>query len=236
MYLIDLEKACDPYNYCDRWCQRCLATNNCPLFKEETRERQRYLSKGKDPDSLGFGFELISQSLTKSLKLLSKASKKWDIDPVDLEWDEEDYQKYLEEEKEEENRIHSHPLFQLSREWEDHSLKFLTHFDLAEIRGNPDLETVEWFATLIPAKVYRGLATVFDAHPLPLEHFDDAVNSFGICLRGINSCLFSLKTINEIDTIYVEEISYLMEIAGKLKFSLEYSINERLKLISEHDE
>lgn len=228
MKLVQLQKVRDPYNYCDRWCQRCLATKNCKVFKDEQKWRKKCIKEGKDPDSPEESFKEVANSMQQAIKLIYKGAKKWGIDPQSLEpKNEEEFQEYCSQQEQKSNFIHANPLFLLSQECEDGLLEFLANFDSQEIESVPDLQTIQWYATLVPAKIYRGLAED-ESDVFPIDNYDDTANSFSIALRGVNASHVSLQKLDKSYPQFVYQLESLIAKESELKNSLELNLKERV--------
>jgi len=52
-----------PFNYCDRWCERCQLTDICRVFQDEQKSRAKWIKQGKNPDSWEYVFATVKENL-----------------------------------------------------------------------------------------------------------------------------------------------------------------------------
>src|SRR3989338_3053790 len=69
-----------PYNFCDRWCERCDKTQRCKAYQDDFNTRLKHISDGKNPDDCNVALEDVKASFEKSLKMLKKWAEEKDID------------------------------------------------------------------------------------------------------------------------------------------------------------
>lgn len=150
-----------PFNYCDRWCERCQLTKICKAYQESERDRKRALREGNDPDSWEFTFEAMHKNFTKTMKLIKKGCKKWGIDWEEVtKFDEKEFTDYMREK----DKLQKDALYHFSIKWSDHIGNFLKKFTDVPIE-TPLIKVLEaqdvlsWYVSLIPAKVYRALSS-----------------------------------------------------------------------------
>lgn len=195
---------------------------------DEQKWRKKCIKEGKDPDSPEESFKEVAYSMQRAIKLIYKVAKKWGINPQSLEpKSKEESQEYCEQQEQKSNFIHANPLLLLSQECEDGILEFLANFDPQEIESMPDLQTIQWYATLIPAKIYRGLAE--DENDIfPIDGYDDTANSFSIALRGANASHVSLQKLTKAYPQFVYQLESHITKESELKNSLELNLKERV--------
>lgn len=177
-----------PFNYCDRWCERCHLTDICRVYQEDERDRKRAMREGKNPNSWEFTFEVLQKNFQKTMKLLYKGAKKWGIDIEEINrFDESEFEKYLEEKE----QVHKDPVNLCADQWSDHVRAFLKKFTEVPIEvpltvAMDAQEVLSWYQTLIPAKVYRALSSVQDEKDSPeeLRTYDDKTSAF-IAYHGL---------------------------------------------------
>lgn len=91
------------YNYCDRWCERCIFTSRCRNFegiRKLTPEEQ-------DIDNKAF-WDKIGKNFEDAIKLLHKAAEKYGLDLNAVS--EEGKSEYSRKEKRDRNAAKNHPL------------------------------------------------------------------------------------------------------------------------------
>jgi len=63
------------YNYCDRWCEKCLYTNRCLLFKQEAEREIKHLLKEENKnDSEEPALDVSNEMKEEEKFFLSKSS------------------------------------------------------------------------------------------------------------------------------------------------------------------
>jgi hypothetical protein len=91
------------YNYCDRWCERCVFTSHCRNF-----EGTRSLSpEEQDINNKAF-WDKIAKNFEDAIKLLHKAAEKYGIDLNNIS--KEETEEYSRKEKRDKTVAKNHPL------------------------------------------------------------------------------------------------------------------------------
>lgn len=183
------------YNYCDRWCERCPLVHRCRLAADEQAYREQGGKQPTNPEEL---LAYMKMQFEKAHDMLEQAMEKFDINPEDLEWSEEDEQKY----REQKQKAREHPLHQLSLDYMHKAHDFLeTHHQLQEAvqsepseePASPDpfsmsdaLDTINWYHTMIAAKTHRALHGQFDPEwDDPIQNDENgSAKVVSICLKN----------------------------------------------------
>lgn len=61
-----------PFNFCDRWCERCKLSGICRVYQKEKEQEKRFIKQGIDPKSTKAMFLSMSESFEETKKLLEK--------------------------------------------------------------------------------------------------------------------------------------------------------------------
>jgi len=70
-----------PYNYCDRWCSRCVIDKSkCEVYQQEMQTSLQHMADGVDPDDWKVVMDDINKSFDKALLLLREKAKQLGID------------------------------------------------------------------------------------------------------------------------------------------------------------
>lgn len=231
---VDLLTIRDPYNYCDRWCERCQVPENCAVFKGHEEFRQRLIAAGRDPDTWEAAFEEVAGCLKETFKLLEKGAKKWGIALPEPGSKEE--KEYEAQEEEIEKRVRNHSLKKLSQDFEDHLFFLLSKFSVEEIKNDPHLQEVQWYATFVTAKIHRALASSLEDRAVPFADYDDALNSADIALRGINTTHQALSSLGSSTPGLFEDTELLLPLVEDLREELKKFIETRERLLAEAKE
>lgn len=168
-----------PFNFCDRWCERCNLTEICKVYKDGQRDRRRAIKEGKDPDSWEFTFEVMHKNLQKTMKLIYQGAKKWgiDMDKIMEEAKDEDF--------EDDRKYEQDPLYQFAAKLSTSLFKFLKSLEVVpiDVKVTPIVEAreiISWYHTLIIAKTARALSSEDREKDLPDDwrSFDDRTSAF----------------------------------------------------------
>ena len=165
-----------PYNYCDRWCERCQFTSFCKVFKQEELSRERAIKLGINPDSWEYVAETVAKQFAVVKDLLAKDLERLGIDPNELE--------EVPEPKPDPQRQ------QLANLVSDYSSKLhelLKSLEFIPAESDIDLvtnqvEVISFYSTLITAKVKRAS---FDGDLSDEHNVEDSMTSAYIAVRGL---------------------------------------------------
>lgn len=184
-----------PYNFCDRWCERCVhdKQHRCKLYLDEFEQKITCIAHGREPDDP----EMTVEVMEKQYEALDKLMEEFevaDIDP-DMEGDIE------REETQAEIRALEHlDLLQAAEQYHTKTLELLEKIFYAKIDVQflrQELETIAWYHTLLPVKLKRAL------HGFHLPCLDDdaglcdAVAQFAICKKAVALSVDALRKIGE---------------------------------------
>ena len=180
-----------PFNFCDRWCEKCGLTGICRVFKDEAKSRRRFLKRGKDPDSMECVLERIKETFEKIDKLLEEDMKRLGIRPEDI--DEGENSSFPNAEQS--------PLCRLtdkfSQKLEDltgEAMIFLEETDQKIILDN--FEIISHQRLLLPPKIYRATLSKWEEEKDKEDTVFDSKTSAFIAinvLAEITEALLNLK-------------------------------------------
>jgi hypothetical protein len=181
-----------PFNYCDRWCERCQLTDICRVFKDEQKSREKWIRKGKDPNSWEYVFETVKDNLEKTMRLIEKGAKKWGIDLNDL--DDSDYQPPPEPQE--------FPLYNLVDKFSKKLGKLPKDLQVVPIEADEKLilesiEVISHYQPLIRAKIHRALTSKLEDEKEKdpeLRTFDAETSAF-ITINGLMSIADTLANL-----------------------------------------
>ncbi|MFZ5365732.1 MAG: hypothetical protein ACOZBZ_00380 [Patescibacteria group bacterium] len=183
-----------PFNYCDRWCERCNLTEICKVFQDEQKSREKWIKQGKDPDSWEYVFVTVKESFEKTMRLIEKGAKKWGIDLSKI--DDSDYEPPPEPEK--------FPLYNLVEKFSKRLEKLLKNLEIVPIETNErlvleNMEVISHYQPLIRAKIYRALTSRLEDEKEKdpeLRTFDAETSAF-IVVNGLISVGEALANLAE---------------------------------------
>jgi len=227
------------YNYCDRWCERCVMTDRCYLYAQEQADREDYLAQGKDPDTWEATMEMVHHSFERALAMLKQMAEEQGLD--------------LEVPAEEGPRMRfdpqDHPLFQRAEAFCDRVWNFLPRLrdvleaerkallDRVEVTPSAEeevrtlaeiadaYEVISWFHPQVAAKVYRALATLedeWDGEPdLKEMAQSDANGSAKVAYLGLARLMAAFQTLYAWDEGLQDDVLPLLAEAERLRRHLD---------------
>jgi hypothetical protein len=138
------------YNYCDSRCPRCPFSDRCLTFLDQ---REVDAAGAGDGTSLA---ESVGASLRHAIEMIAEASRREGIDLTAIDQPEEDGPGFDPE------RHRGDPMAVRSREYGRLAWRIAKAVEpIVVARGDPAVidavETIDWFSTLISAKVYRAI-------------------------------------------------------------------------------
>lgn len=204
----ELEKK-SPYNFCDRWCERCLAEKRlrCKVHHDELEQAMLCMAHGRDEQDP----EITKQVLERQFKdafggleggteeAMSEEEGLTEIDPGILESPEfsgiREHIKFIE----------NHPLPAAAEAYYERAHAFLELFFFNDKgAGSPglprrelqnDLEVIAWYHTLLPVKIERGLAGFHEQACDGDLALYDAVGQFEICKKAVRESLQAFRNV-----------------------------------------
>lgn len=181
-----------PFNYCDRWCEKCQLTSECRVFKDEQKRKKKYSKQGKDPNSMEYALETMKDVFKEVREGLAKSAKKFgiDIESIDYSLEEED------------PPPETFEIYQLALKFTKAGKRILSDLQVVTEDVDEDLlirntETISYYNLVIPPKVYRALLsrTEEGKDPKMIESCPDARNSGFLLLNWLEEIIHSLSEI-----------------------------------------
>lgn len=231
-----------PYNFCDRWCERCIHEKQirCRLYLDDLERRATCIAHGKDEDDLEITKKVMEAQYGDIEEKLQDTAKKFNIDLDNIDIDEEDLDEEqridledLPKEIQEHIKfVENHPLPRTVDQYRGRAHAFLkdTFYEKDEKENIPKdikyhFETVSWYHWLLSAKLQRALAGFYE--PVCEDEFGlyDAVAQFAICRKGI---IESVKALRKIKLYCPDKQKQIIELLALLN-----NIHSRIKAIEE---
>jgi hypothetical protein len=214
-----------PFNYCDRWCERCDLTEICRVFQDEQKSRKKFIKQGKDPDSWEYVFETVRDNLEKTMKLIEKGAKRWRIDLSKI--DDSDYQP--------QPRPQKFPLYNLVEKFSKSLEKLLKNLEMVPIETDGRLvlenrEVISHYRFLILAKTYRALTSKLEEDKdkdKDDQTFDSKTSAF-IVVNGLMSISEALANLTKHRPL--QPLKSRMVRLGKTSLDLAKVINSQFNL------
>ena len=226
-----------PYNFCDRWCGRCTHEKQmcCRLYLDELEQRATCIAHGKDEDDPEITKAVMKAQYEGVEEKLKEAADKFtiDLDDIDIKEIDEgqsiDFQDLPKEIQEHIKFVENHPLPHTVKQYYRRTGAFLedTFYEKKHIK--PEIryhfETVNWYHSLLPAKLQRALAGFHE--PVCEGEFGlyDAVAQFAICRKSINE---SVNALRKIKLYYPDKQKQITELLALLN-----NLHSRIQAIEE---
>lgn len=183
-----------PFNFCDRWCERCGLTSLCRVYKDLYKTRKKFIKQGKDSDSLESFFETAGNTFKEIKKMLKKDAKKWGIDLNNLE------EEIPEKEISLENELENYPLYRLISDYSKKIKDFLEELSYIALETNDEvrdnLEIINYSQLLLPAKIYRACISKEEEDEMGNDTTMDSQTSGFITIRGLKAIIASLSSLS----------------------------------------
>lgn len=186
-----------PYNFCDRWCERCSheKQKNCKVYQDEFEQKLTCIAYGREPDDL----EITREVMEKQYKDLEKVFEGHE-EELGIDFDEINDPEF-EKIKEHIKFMENNPLQITAEQYLSKAHNFLeaTFYknDSLEPSLVYDFQTISWYHTLLPVKLNRALAGFHEPACEGDISLCDAVAQFEICKKAISESTKALRKIRE---------------------------------------
>jgi len=201
------------FNYCDAWCKRCPFTRRCLNFAMG-EEMESGRSESRDVDNEAF-WDKLDETFETAME--------WPQDEaqdVDLDFDEDDFDEFLEREEGVREAAQSQPFSRIAKRYMDvvdewfklnagffadkgGELEFLMQADnpgdgpIDDVTAVRDcLEVIRWYQRLIWVKLCRAATGTIRAEVDEIECFqEDADGSAKVAIIGIERSIAAWATV-----------------------------------------
>jgi len=214
-----------PYNFCDRWCERCTHEKQmrCSLYQDEFEQKITCIAHGRDSHDPEITEEVMRRQFEGVEEKIEQFMEDNDIDLDDIDSPE------FEGTKEQVEPVKNHPLDATAKQYCKRTHEFLrkTFYDKKKVNAGIvyDFETIAWYHTLLPAKLHRALCGFYK--PVDEDEFGlcDAVAQFAVCKKAIDQSTGSLRKIKP---YYPAHQNLIVELSALL-----HNIDSRIKMLEE---
>lgn len=210
-----------PYNFCNRWCERCIAEkqNRCRLYLAEFEQKITCIAHGKEPDDP----EMTTEVMHKQYEAVEESMKRF-IEENGIEFDELD-EEVQEAIKRQEEFIENNPLHITAQQYYNKTHKLLQETFYKEkpsdSRLTLEFEIVSWHHTLFPVKLHRALCGFHEPVTEGDISLNDAVAQLDICKKAINESTEALRKIGKNLINYQKLIRELIAILNNIYSRIE---------------
>ena len=233
-----LEKE-SPYNFCDRWCERCPYEKqiHCKLYLDEFERKTTCIAYGKDEDDPQITKAVMEEQYREADEKLNEQMDKFgiDLDNADIdekELNEEDMVNFEDLPPEIQKHIRfveNNSLNATAKNYFDKAHVFLKDTFYKNEPVNPefqyDFETISWYHTLLPVKLNRALAGLHESADEDEFALYDAVAQFQICKKAVKESVTALRKLKEHFPARSNQIAELI--------ALLHNINSRIEALLE---
>lgn len=215
-----------PYNFCDRWCERCFHDKQarCRLYQDELEQKITCIAHGREPYDPEITEQVMRQQFEDVEEKLEQFMEENEIDLNDI--DDPDFEKI----KKHIEFVKNCPLDATAEQYHKRTQGFLQNLFYNKEGISPELaynfETVAWYHTLLPVKLHRALCGFHE--PVNKDEFAlyDAVAQFAICKKAIDE---SVRALRKLKTHYLNHKNLIVELLALL-----HNILSRIEAMEEN--
>lgn len=184
-----------PYNFCDRWCERCPfdTQKRCTLYRDEFEQKITCIAHGRDENDPEITAEVMKQQFKETEDIIREYEEEFEIDLDGIDDPEfEPIKRHIE-------FVENNPLALTAEQYRKKAHTFLknTFYKKKKIKLEltGDFETVAWYHTLLSVKLQRALCGFHEPAIEGDSSLYDAVAQFEICRKAAKESIFALRTI-----------------------------------------
>lgn len=214
-----------PYNFCDRWCERCAHEKQmrCKIYQDELEQKITCIAHGREPGDPEMIEEVIKRQFEDIEEKIEQFTEENEIDIDDI--DDPEFEKIKEHIKFVENNL----LQKTAEQYHKKALAFLENTFYKKENTKPELiydfETVVWYYTLLPVKLNRALCGFHEPAAEGDISLCDAVAQFEICRKAAKESIAALQKIKSAYLLFQPRISELL--------ALLHNIYSRIEIMEE---
>lgn len=184
-----------PFNFCDRWCERCKLSNICRVYQKEKESQKRFIKQRIDPKSTKAMFLSMNESFAETKKLLEKDMKRLKITKEDdMMFEKEEDKKDKLVENDQLNQISKKLAFKLVKLAEDLHYYFLEETP-REIKE--PLKILNYYMLFFSVKINRAVFSGIEEKEMKYEDTTfDSKNSAFLSYVSIVKIINALRIIS----------------------------------------
>lgn len=222
-----------PFNFCDRWCERCKLSGICRVYQTEKEREKRFIRQGINPKSWEATFITVKESFEETLMLLEKEMKR-----LKIKITEEDSRRYEKEDNRKEKSAENDRLYHVAVKLTYSLVKLVEDINFYFFEEKPKnieepLEILGYYMHFISAKIYRAILSAIEEKQMKYEDttFDSKNSAFSACV-AIVKITHALKNISHLKNVHqklhqktIKLIPLFEDVNGVLeeRFSLSFS-------------
>ncbi len=218
-----------PFNFCDRWCERCKLSGICRVYQKEKESEKRFIKQGIDPKSTKAMFLSMSDSFEETKKLLEK-----DIKRLKIKITKEDDIKFEKEEDKKDKLVENDELTKISKKLCLSLVKLvedLHYYFLEEIPKEikEPLRILNYYMLFFSVKIHRAILSNIEEKEMKYEDTTfDSKNSAFLSYVSIVKIIDALKSIfvyKNLDGDLIKKVVKYLSLFENLNFVLKERFN-----------
>ena len=186
-----------PFNFCDRWCERCNLSGICRVYQKEKEQEKRFMKQGIDPKSTKAMFLSMTESFEETKKLLEKDMKR-----LKVKITKEDDIKFEKKENKKDKLIEKDHLTQISKKLAFKLVKLVEDFHYYFLEETPkeikeSLRILNYYMLFFSVKIHRAIFSAIEEKEMKYEDTTfDSKNSAFLSYVSIVKIINALKNIS----------------------------------------
>ncbi|MEA3272145.1 MAG: hypothetical protein U9P90_00580 [Patescibacteria group bacterium] len=233
-----------PFNWCDKWCERCDKTHKCQIYMDERQRALKHSAEGRNPDDLNVVMEDMAKDFEKVHERMKKDMKKHGLD----------YEKLMKEAEKSVEKMDFEsikpPEFGITKKADVymHQAHLFINVLLRRMQFNPYLdektkdsvEILNWYHTILPVKLRHVLNNLWEAKNEKGEDDElslkDAYWTSDIVFKSINLSKQSLESILVYEPGSEDSVNNLLSILKEIEDEfvkiLDVALGKHIKIAS----
>ncbi|MBI5123770.1 hypothetical protein HZA75_07985 [Candidatus Roizmanbacteria bacterium] len=186
-----------PFNFCDRWCERCGLSGICRVYQKEKESNKRFIKLGINPKSTEAMLFSITESFEETKNLLEK-----DIKRLKIKITKEDDKKFEKEEGKKDKLVKNDRLNLVSKKLCFSLVKLVEDFHYYFLEETPKeikepLKILNYYMIFFSVKIHRAILSAIEEKEMKYEDTTfDSKNSAFLSYVSIAKIINALKNIS----------------------------------------
>lgn len=186
-----------PFNFCDRWCERCKLSKICRVYQKEKETEKKFIKQGIDPKSTKAMFLSMSESFEETKKLLEK-----DINRLKIKITKEDDIRFEKEVDKKDRLVENDKLTQISKKLAFKLVKLAEDLHYYFLEETPKeikepLKILNYYMLFFSVKIHRAVFSGVEEKEMKYEDTTfDSKNSAFLSYVSIVKIINALKNIS----------------------------------------
>src|SRR3989339_680295 len=219
-----------PFNFCDRWCERCKLSNICRVYQKEKEQKKRFIKQGINPKSTEAMLLSITESFEETKKLLEKDMKR-----LKIKITKEDDKKFEKEENKKDKLIENDQLTQISKKLCLLLVKLVEDFHYYFIEKTPKeinepLKILNYYMLFFSVKIHRTIFSGIEEKEMKYEDsIFDSKNSAFLSYVSLVKIINALNVISNCKNLHPKISQKTLNLISLFE-NLNFVLKERFHL------